>query len=82
MRRPRSTTDIALWTAQVFWGVFFSITGFGKVLCYDTAVWQEVLEDGLPWFSAVPQGLFSLYRSLRVSWRRGLDLARDDRSQT
>jgi uncharacterized membrane protein YphA (DoxX/SURF4 family) len=58
MRRPRSTTDIALWTAQVFWGVFFSITGFGKVLCYDTAMWQEVLEDGLPWFSAVPQGLF------------------------
>jgi ABC-type proline/glycine betaine transport system ATPase subunit len=26
--------DTALWTAQVLWGVFFSLTGFGKVLCY------------------------------------------------
>jgi hypothetical protein len=22
------------WTVQVLWGVFFSLTGFGKVLCY------------------------------------------------
>ena len=26
--------NTALWTVQVLWGVFFSLTGFGKVLCY------------------------------------------------
>ena len=47
----------ALWTAQVLWGVFFSITGFGKVLCYRPALWNLALHE-VPWFSAVPQGLF------------------------
>ena len=47
----------ALWTVQVLWGVFFSITGFGKVLCYKPALWNQALHEA-PWFSAVPQDLF------------------------
>ena len=38
-------------------GVFFSLTGFGKVLCYKPALWNQALQD-VPWFSAVPQDLF------------------------
>ena len=38
-------------------GVFFSFTGFGKVLCYDSAVWNHQLRQ-VAWFSAVPQALF------------------------
>jgi|SRR5580704_1739093 hypothetical protein len=49
--------NILLWTLQVLWGVFFSFTGFGKVLCYDPAVWNHQLHQ-VAWFSAVPQGLF------------------------
>ena len=30
--------NIALWTVQVLWGVFFSLTGFGKVLCNKPAL--------------------------------------------
>jgi uncharacterized membrane protein YphA (DoxX/SURF4 family) len=51
------TLNVSLWTLQVLWGVFFSITGFGKVLAYDPAVWQRMLHQ-VAWFSAVPQGLF------------------------
>jgi hypothetical protein len=29
--------NTALWSVQVLWGVFFSLTGFGKVLCYSPA---------------------------------------------
>jgi len=47
----------ALWTVQVLWGVFFSITGFGKVLCYKPALWNQALHE-VPWFSAAPQDLF------------------------
>ena len=47
----------ALWTAQLLWGVFFSVTGFGKVLCYKPALWHQALHE-VPWFSAVPQDLF------------------------
>jgi uncharacterized membrane protein YphA (DoxX/SURF4 family) len=46
-----------LWTLQILWGVFFSFTGFGKVLAYDPAVWSHMLHQ-VAWFSAVPQGLF------------------------
>jgi|HubBroStandDraft_4_1064222.scaffolds.fasta_scaffold874281_2 hypothetical protein len=46
-----------LWTTQVLWGAFFSITSFGKVLCYEPALWNQPLYEG-PWFSAVPQDLF------------------------
>jgi hypothetical protein len=37
MHQPRSSMNTALWTMQVLWGVFFSVTGFGKVLCYKPA---------------------------------------------
>jgi DoxX-like family len=49
--------NILLWVLQVLWGIFFSVTGFGKVLCYDPAVWNRQLHQ-VAWFSAVPQGLF------------------------
>ena len=49
--------NVLLWTLQVLWGVFFSFTGFGKVLCYDPGVWSHQLHQ-VAWFSAVPQGLF------------------------
>ena len=47
-----------LWTLQVLWGVFFSFTGFGKVMCYRPDVWNFTLHQPVPWFHAVPQGLF------------------------
>ena len=47
----------ALWTSQVLWGVFFSVTGFGKILCYKPEIWQRTLPQ-VAWFSAVPQYLF------------------------
>jgi len=49
--------NTALWTVQVLWGVFFSVTGFGKVLCYNPALWNQALHE-VPWFSAVQQDLF------------------------
>jgi len=49
--------NVLLWTLQILWGVFFSFTGFGKVLAYDPAVWNHMLHQ-VAWFSAVPQGLF------------------------
>jgi hypothetical protein len=39
------------------WGVFFSVTGFGKVLCLQPGLWNQTRLD-VPWFSAVPQDLF------------------------
>ena len=30
--------NVLLWTLQILWGVFFSFTGFGKILAYDPAV--------------------------------------------
>jgi hypothetical protein len=50
--------NIALWTLQVLWGVFFCFTGFGKIMCYRPDVWNHTLHQPVPWFSAVPQGLF------------------------
>lgn len=46
-----------LWTLQVLWGVFFSCTGFGKVLCLNQAVWNQTLPH-VAWISAVPQAMF------------------------
>jgi hypothetical protein len=48
--------NVLLWTLQILWGVFFSFTGFGKVLCFDPAVWNHTLHQ-VAWFSAVPQGM-------------------------
>jgi len=45
-----------LWILQVLWGVSFSITGFGKILWYKPALWNEALQQ-VPWLSAVPQDL-------------------------
>lgn len=47
-----------LWTLQVLCGVFFSFTGFGKVMCYRLDVWNFTLHQPVPWFHAVPQSLF------------------------
>lgn len=47
----------ALWALQVLWGVFFSVTGFGKIMCYKPEVWNQTLHQ-VAWFSAVPQNLF------------------------
>ena len=41
---------------QVLWGVFFSLTGFGKILWYKPALWNQALQE-VPWLSAVPQDL-------------------------
>ena len=51
--------NTALWTVQVLWGVFFSVTGVGKVSCYKPALWKQALQE-VPWLSAVPQDLFNL----------------------
>ncbi len=45
-----------LWTAQVLWGVSFSITGFGKMLFYNQALWNQAVHQ-VHWFSAVGQDL-------------------------
>jgi uncharacterized membrane protein YphA (DoxX/SURF4 family) len=56
-RRLREVTmKTALWTLQVLWGVFFSVTGFGKVFWYKPALWNQALHE-VPWFSAVALGL-------------------------
>jgi uncharacterized membrane protein YphA (DoxX/SURF4 family) len=58
MCQPRSgrRPNTALWTVQVLWGVFFSLTGFGKILWYKPALWNQALQE-VPWLSAVPQDL-------------------------
>lgn len=48
--------NTALWIVQVLWGVFFSVTGFGKVIWYKPALWNQALQQ-VPWVSAVPQDL-------------------------
>ncbi len=54
----RGAMNVLLWITQVLWGVFFSFTGFGKLLCFRQDVWNHTLHQPVPWFSAVPQGLF------------------------
>lgn len=56
--QTHSVVNATLWTAQLLWGVFFSFTGFGKVLCFSQAVWSHTLRQPVAWFHAVPQGLF------------------------
>jgi uncharacterized membrane protein YphA (DoxX/SURF4 family) len=58
MNQPRTLSNIALWTLQILWGVFFSFTGFGKVLSYRADVWNQTLHQPVAWFHAIPQGLF------------------------
>jgi hypothetical protein len=49
--------NTVLGSCKCLWGVFFSVTGFGKVLCYNPALWNQALQE-VPWLSAVPQDLF------------------------
>jgi DoxX-like family len=56
-KHPEAAMKIALWSLQALSGVFFSITGFGKILCYKPALWHEALAQ-VPWFAAVPRELF------------------------
>jgi len=58
MQQSRSVMNVTLWILQVLWGVFFCFTGFGKIMCYRPDVWNLTLHQPVPWFSAVPQGLF------------------------
>jgi hypothetical protein len=46
-------------TSQGLWGVFFSVTGFGKMLCYQPEIWRRPLPQ-VAWFSAVGLYLFVL----------------------
>jgi uncharacterized membrane protein YphA (DoxX/SURF4 family) len=50
--------NAVLWATQVLWGVFFSVTGFGKIMCYRPDVWNRTLHQPVAWFAAVPRGLF------------------------
>ena len=50
--------NVVIWITQVAWGVFFSFTGFGKIMCYRPDVWNFTLHQPVPWFHAVPQSLF------------------------
>lgn len=50
--------NVVLWIAQIVWGVFFSFTGFGKVMCYRPDVWNQTLHQPVAWFHVVPQSLF------------------------
>lgn len=54
---PSKAFNALLWTVQILSGIFWSSTGFGKVLAYDPAIWHRMLHQ-VAWFSAVPQGLF------------------------
>jgi uncharacterized membrane protein YphA (DoxX/SURF4 family) len=56
---PKSKSlHFALWILQVLWGVLFCFTGFGKIMCYRSDVWNFTLHQPVAWFSAVPQSLF------------------------
>lgn len=57
MHHPRTSMNIALWALQVLSGTFWCVTGFGKILCLNQTIWSQTLPR-VPWFSAVPQGLF------------------------
>ena len=57
MHQSRSPMNAALWTLQALWGFFFSVTGVGKIVCYNPALWSKALRE-VTWFSAVPQDLF------------------------
>src|ERR1051326_2932119 len=55
--QSHTAMNVTLWVAQLLGGVFFSITGFGKLLCFNPALWNQALHE-VSWFSAVPQNLF------------------------
>ena len=57
VHKPRTAMHVTLWIFQILWGIFYAFTGFGKILCINSAVWNMMLPRVL-WFSAVPQPLF------------------------
>jgi uncharacterized membrane protein YphA (DoxX/SURF4 family) len=59
LHQPQSGMNITLWTLQILSGLFWSVTGFGKVLCWNPSVWNQTLPR-VAWFSAIPQGWFVL----------------------
>ena len=63
MHQPRSTMNSALWAGQGLPGVFFGVTGVGKVCCYIQTLWNQALQEG-PWFSAGAAGPVCVHRSL------------------
>jgi uncharacterized membrane protein YphA (DoxX/SURF4 family) len=48
--------NAALWTTQVLFGIFWSLTGFGKIFWYKPDLWKQALHE-VPWLSGVPQDL-------------------------
>ncbi len=56
-RQSGDTMNTTLWIVQVLSGVFWSVTGFGKILMFNQALWEQARHD-VAWFSAVPQQLF------------------------
>ena len=56
-QHPRSGMNVTLWTLQVLSGIFWSVTGFGKILCINEAIWNQTMPR-VSWFSAIPQSLF------------------------
>lgn len=59
--------NATLWIMQWLWGLFFALNGFGKILCYSPARWNQALHSPpffifgvkfVAWFSGVPQSLF------------------------
>ena len=57
MQYRRPVLNVVLWTLQVLSGIFWSVTGLGKILCMNQGVWNQTMPR-VPWFSAIPQGLF------------------------
>jgi DoxX-like family len=53
----RPGMNLALWTVPVLSGIFWSVTGWGKILGLYPTVWNQTLPR-VPWFSAAPQSLF------------------------
>lgn len=51
--------NTALWTAQVLFGLFWSVSGFGKIFWYNSVLWNQALHQ-VPWLSGVPQNLIIL----------------------
>jgi hypothetical protein len=45
MKQPRSIMNTVLWIVQVLWGIFFTVTGIGKILCYKPALWNQALHE-------------------------------------
>src|SRR6185437_8028503 len=78
MQQTRSVMNITLWILQILWGIFFSFTGFGKILCIDQAVWHQMLPN-VAWFSAE---FVRFHRRCRIPGRRRRDSAGDDWSET